>query len=245
MADNPPGTSEIIVSDRRSSTIPFMAGFAVFMTILAYGFFGIVAACVLSLLFYLLAKRKLRNEGRNLRTLVVVSAQAPFIGLLWLVMALLIHVEISNRLAHQDCGLSGDPYVTLPNGYELGSHNTYDGYIKAPGFGTGVPVAGPGYVRSIIDLEFTNGYFVGTQFDFKTGSVRRFVFDTRTRAFQSTPEGPLTWDASNTEAQKGANSYWKLYAKYRHHWPNYVLLALIIVGESVVGFWVWKTWTTA
>jgi hypothetical protein len=95
------------------------------------------------------------------------------------VIAFLIHVQISNRLAHQDCGLSGDPYVTLPNGYVLGSLNTYSGYIKAPGYETGGPVAGPGYVRSIIDLNFSDPYFVGTQFDHETSSVRSFVFDTR------------------------------------------------------------------
>lgn len=221
-----------------------MAGFAVFMTILTYGVFAIVGACVLSLLLYRHAKKRLRNEGPNRRTSVVVSALAPFFGLIWLVIALLIHVEISNRLARQDCGLSGDPYVTLPNGYELGSHNTYDGYIRAPGAETDVPIAGPGYVRSIIDLQFIDGKFVGTQFDFKTSSIRRFVFDTRTQTFQSSPEGPLTWNASNTEAQQGADSYWTLYARYRHHWPNYILLALIFGGEGAIGFLIWKSWTT-
>ena len=177
--------------------------------------------------------------------MIALIALAPFFALLWLVAALLIHVQISNRLAHQDCGLSGDPYVTLPNGYELGSHNTYDGYIKAPGVETDVPVAGPGYVRSIIDLQFSNGVFTGTQFDFNTSSVRHFTYDTRTRSFQSSPEGPLSWDAANTQAQQGANSYWYLYPKYRHHWPNYILLALIIAGEGAIVFWVRRIWKTS
>src|SRR5665213_730808 len=103
-----------------------MAGFAVFMTIITYGFFAIVGACVLSALLYFHAKRRVQTEDPNRRKSLVISALAPFFGLLWLVIALFIHVEISNLLAHQDCGLSGDPYVTLPNGYELGSHNTYD-----------------------------------------------------------------------------------------------------------------------
>jgi hypothetical protein len=222
-----------------------MAGFAVFMTIITYGFFAVVGACVLSLMLYFHAKKSLQNESPNSRKSVTIIVLAPFFGLLWIVMALLIHVEISNRLAHQDCGLSGDPYVTLPNGYELGSHNTYDGYIKAPGAETDVPIAGPGYVRSIINLQFIDGKFTGTQFDFKTSSVRRFEFDARTQAFQSSPEGPLTWDAANTEAQQGARSYWELYALYRHHWPNYILLALILGGEGTIGFLVWKSWTTA
>ena len=132
--------------------------------------------------------------------------------------------------------MSGDPYVTLPNGYVLGSHNTYDGYFKAPGFETDVPVAGPGYVRSIIDLRLKDGSFSGTQFDFKTSSVRRFTFDTRTRAFQSSPEGPTTWEAANDKAQQGDRSYWKIYAQYRHSWPKYLLWLLIITGEGAIAF---------
>jgi hypothetical protein len=124
-----------------------MAGFAVVITILTCGITGILGAGALSIILFFLARKKLRNEGRNDRSLVVKSTVAPFLGLVWLIVALLIHVQISNKLAHQDCGLSGDPYVTLPNGYELGSHNTCDGYIRAPGAQTDVPVAGPGYVR--------------------------------------------------------------------------------------------------
>jgi hypothetical protein len=133
--------------------------------------------------------------------------------------------------------LSGDPYVTLPNGYEVGSHNTHDGYIKAPGAKTDVPVSGPGYVRSIINLRLADDRFIGTQFDFKTSSVRSFTFDTRTQAFQSSPVGPSSWEAANDEAQLEDASYWKIYARYRHHWPNYVLLFLIAGGEAAIGLW--------
>ena len=132
-----------------------MAGFAVVMTILTYGIIGILGTGALSLILFLFVRKKLRNEGRNDRRFVVKSTVAPFLGLAWLIVALLIHVQISNKMAHQDCGLSGDPYVTLPNGYELGSHNTYDGYIRAPGAQTDVPVTGPGYVRSIISLHLS------------------------------------------------------------------------------------------
>jgi hypothetical protein len=191
-----------------------------------------------------LARKKLRHEDRNDRNLVVMITVSPFLGLAWLILALLIHVQISNKLAHQDCGLSGDPYVTLPNGYELGSHNTYDGYIRAPGAQTDVPVAGPGYVRSIISLHLTGDLFTGTQFDFKTSSVRRFTFDTRTRAFQSAPEGPSSWEAANDRAQLGEDSYWKLYAMYRHHWPNYVLLILILGGEGTILLLALRAWST-
>src|SRR5580704_14128267 len=148
-----------------------MAGFAIFMTILIFGVVGILVASVLSVSLYAVAKRRVQ-AGVSTRRAIVSGAVAPFLALFWIVIAFLIHVEVSNRLAHQDCGLSGDPYVTLPNGYVLGSLNTYDGYIKAPGFDTDVPVAGPGYVRSIIDLRLSNGYFIGTQFDFKTSAVR-------------------------------------------------------------------------
>jgi len=220
-----------------------MAGFAVVMTIFTYGIIGILGAGALSIILFFLARKKLRNEGRNDRSLVVKSTIAPFLGLAWLIVALLIHVQISNKLAHQDCGLSGDPYVTLPNGYELGSHNTYDGYIRAPGAQTDVPVAGPGYVRSIITLHLIDDKFTGTQFDFKTSSVRRFTFDTHTQAFQSAPEGPLSWDAANDRAQLGDESYWKIYAKYRNHWPNYILLILIVGGEGAIGLLIRRAWS--
>src|SRR5690349_15805938 len=169
-----------------------MAGFAVFMTIMAVAVGGVVVASILSLILYVIGRRRARG-GLGSRRAVVIGATAPFLGLLWLAVAFLIHVTISNRLAHQDCGLSGDPYVTLPNGYVLGSLNTDSGYIKAPGYETDTPVAGPGYVRSIIDLKFSNPYFVGTQFDHETSSVRSFVFDTRTLEFR----------ASETKAREG------------------------------------------
>jgi hypothetical protein len=220
-----------------------MAGFAVVMTILIFGTIGALGAVTLSLILFFLARKKLRNEGRDDRSLTVKSAVAPFLGLAWFITALLLHVQISNKLAHQDCGLSGDPYVTLPNGYELGSHNTYDGYIKAPGARTNVSIVGPGYVRSIINLQLTGDKFTGTQFDFNTG-VRRFTFDTHTQAFQSTPQGLLSWESANDRAQLSAESYWKMYAKYRHHWPNYILLLLIIGGEGAIGLWIRRAWVT-
>jgi hypothetical protein len=219
-----------------------MAGFAVVVTILTFGVFGILGAVVLSIILFFLARKKLRNEGRNDRSLVIKSTVAPFLGLAWLVVALLIHVQLSNRLAHQDCGLSGDPYVTLPNGYELGSHNTYDGYIKAPGARTDVSVAGPGYVRSIITLQLVDDKFTGTQFDFNTSSVRRFTLDTNTGAVQSVLVGPTSWEAANDRAQLGEESYWKIYAKYRHHWPYYILLILIIGGEGAIVLWIRRAW---
>jgi len=232
-----------------------MAGFAILMTILVCAFLGFAVAGVLSLCLYFYAKRRVR-EGSHSPLVIAASARAPFLGLLWLAAALLIHVGISNELAHQDCGFSPDPYVTLPNGYVLGSQNTYDGYFRAPGFDTDVPVAGPGYVRSIIDLEFSNGYFTGTQFDLKTSNVRRFVFDTRTRTFQtfdtkdsasreletSNTTDVDKWAAAETSAHNDANGYWQLYAQYRHHWPNYILVVLIVAGEGAIARSLWKQW---
>ncbi len=212
------------------------------MTIFTYGIIAILGTCALSFILFFLARKKVCNEGRNDRSLVFKSAIAPFLGLAWLIAALLIHVQISNKLAHQDCGLSGDPYVTLPNGYELGSHNTYDGYIRAPGAQTDVPVAGQGYVRSIITLQLVDDKFVGTQFDFNTSSVRRFTYDTNTEVFQSAPSGPLSWGAANDQAQLGPESYRKMYSRYRHHWPNYILLILILGGEGAIGLLVSRAW---
>jgi hypothetical protein len=186
---------------------------------------------------------RLRDENQTNRSLPVKCAVAPFLGLAWLIAALLIHVQVSNRLAHQNCGLSGDPYVTLPNGYEVGSLNTYSGYVKAPEVKTGIPVSGPGYVHSIIKLNFDGTRFTGTQFDHETSSVRSFTFDTRTHVIQSSLVGPSSWEAANDEAQLGDQSYWKIYVLYRHYWPNYLLLAMIIGGEGTIALWVWKAWT--
>lgn len=235
-----------------------MAGMAIIFTIFIYGAGALLAALIVSLILRFLAKRKFPEENAS-SDFIATVARVPFLALLWVVVALLLHVLISNFVAHQDCGFSPDPYVTLPNGYVLGSHNTYDGYIRAPGFETGVPMAGPGYVRSIIDLEFANGIFTGTQFDFKSGKVRPFTFDTRTRTFQTpdderlaggAPTGSQTdqvnkWAAAETSAHEDSNSYWNMYGRYRHHWPNYVLLLLIVGGEAVIALRLGKTWARA
>ena len=113
------------------------------MTLVTFAFTGLVAACLLAAVLFGVAKGRVR-KGVSTRKAIFAGAVAPFLGLFWIAAAFLIHVQISNKLAHQDCGLSGDSYVTLPNGYELGSHNTYDGYIKAPGYETGAPLTGPG-----------------------------------------------------------------------------------------------------
>jgi hypothetical protein len=234
-----------------------MAGFAVFMTLVTFAFVGLVAACLLAVILYAIAKGRVKR-GASSRSATVVGVLAPFAGLLWIAVAFLFHIQISNTLAHQDCGLSGDPYVTLPNGYVLGSHNTYDGYIRAPGYETDVPVEGPGYVRSIIDLEFADPYFIGTQFDFNTSRVRSFVFDTRTREFHASEpdsQGNHTFDPSdkaaldawtdaNNHAQGDQESYWTLYRRYRHRWPKYVSFVVIAGGEIVIMFWVRKVWMT-
>jgi hypothetical protein len=223
-----------------------MAGFAVFMEIITFGFIGIVATALLSVLLYFLAKKKIEKANRYSSSLPRQMARLPIFALVWLVTALLMHVVISNVLAHQDCGLSGDPYVTLPNGYELGSNNTYDGYIQAPGAKTDVPMFGPGYVRSILDLQLIDGKFVGTQFEMKTSRVRHFVFDTRTREFQPGElEPPIDISKAFQEPrQPDPNSYWVMYEQYRKRWPTYVLWALIAIGEVGIVFWGWKVWKT-
>jgi hypothetical protein len=223
-----------------------MAGFAVFMTVVIYGFLGIVLATVVSITLVLLARKRL-PQGLAERSAFLKDCRfAPFSGLLWLVAAFLIHVQISNMLAHQDCGLSGDPYVTLPNGYVLGSHNTYDGYIVAPGYKTDVPVTGPGYVRSLIDVHWKNGVFTGTQFDSdakSSGYIRGFTFDTRDLSIRTFDPPPVTWHEGEPSPLEHPFSYWNLYAKYRHRWPNYIFIALILAGEVAIASRLWRRWT--
>ena len=84
------------------------------MTIISWGVIGLIGAGVLSLVLFSLARRKLRKEDRTDHGFIVRNVAAPFLGLVWLVAALLIHVQISNRLARQDCGLSGDANPPRP-----------------------------------------------------------------------------------------------------------------------------------
>ena len=226
------------------------------MTAFVYVSISFLVACLASLCLFIYAKREVR-EGRNNHEVILASASAPFLALGWIVIALFIHVAISNGLAHQDCGFSPDPYVTLPNGYVLGSANTYDGYFVAPGFKTDVPVASPGYVRSLIDLKYSGDLFTGTQFDLKTSEVRNFVFNTRTHSFQAFEEHEIAgvegatsvdqgkWGAAEARAHNDIDSYWVLYAQYRHEWPDYLLALLILTGESAIAFRLWQKWRRA
>jgi len=222
-----------------------MAGFAVFATILLYALVALIAASILSVKLYRVAKKRV-SEGLCGRKAVVFAVAAPFLGVLWLLIAFLVHVQISNRLAHQDCGLSGDPYVTLPNGYVVGSLNTYSGYFKAPGYETDVPIAGPGYARSLVDLKFSDPYFIGTQFDSSSSGIRKFVFDTRTLEFHAEkPEssgGEDAWGDAQTHAHNDADSYWKVYYQYRHSWPQYVFIGLLLIGEVAIFLGLRKIW---
>src|SRR5215472_5142955 len=105
-----------------------MAGFAVVMTLLFYLVIGVVGGSIASFGLFSYARKRARLAGRK-SGIVVMTTAAPFLAFFWLIVSFVLHVSISNQLAHQDCGLglSPDPWVTLPNGYKLGSHNTYDG----------------------------------------------------------------------------------------------------------------------
>jgi uncharacterized BrkB/YihY/UPF0761 family membrane protein len=82
-----------------------MAGFAVFMTIVTYGFLLIVVATIASIVLVMLIRKRFPQGLEGRRAFLNICGFAPFAGLLWLIVALLIHVQISNKLAHQDCGL--------------------------------------------------------------------------------------------------------------------------------------------
>ncbi len=223
-----------------------MAGLAVFVTILFYALGALVGASILSVKLYRVAKKRV-SKGLSGRKAMAFGAAAPFLGVLWLLIVSLVHVQISNRLAHQDCGLSGDPYVTLPNGYVVGSLNTYSGYFKAPGYETDVPIAGPGYVRSLVDLKFSDPYFTGTQFDRHSSGIRKFVFDTRTLEFhaeepKSSGKSEDAWGDAQAHAYSDPDSYWKVYDQYRHSWPYWVSVGLLLIGEVGIFMRLQKIW---
>ena len=226
-----------------------MAGFALVMEFLTLGLVALVASTVASLFLFFYLKRQGRPKAAR------AGAVAPFLASLWILVAFLIHVQVSNHLAHQDCGFSPDPFVTLPNGYVLGSANTYDGYIHAPGFQTDVPVSGPGYVRSLIDLDLDNGIFTGTLLDLNTSVVRQFTLDTRTHELHlsnlppwakphryDSKESLNAFGIAQTHVHEDSNGYWVMYDQYRHHWPNFVFLMLILAGEVTIAFWLSRRW---
>jgi hypothetical protein len=220
-----------------------MAGLYYVVMALTFGLLGLVAATITSIALIVRSKKRLPQGLRGRSLFLTACGLAPFAGLFWLILAFVVHVQISNKLAHQDCGFSGDPYVTLPNGYVLGSLNTYSGYIVAPRYKTDVPATGPGYVRSLIDIELVNGSFVGSYQDLTTNVVHNFIFNTRDRSIQTSDTGiHIDFGTVQDRVHADPTSYWKLYEKYRHYWPGFISLALVALGElaiifSLRGFW--------
>ena len=217
-----------------------MAGFAVVMTFLTWGFILTIVSIVLSIILCKFAKRSFPTSIYAAKRYRIFNAAAPFLALGWLVAALILHAFISNHIAHQSVGYSPDPYVTLPNGYVVGSLNTYSGYVRAPGVTTDVPWVGRGYVRGIIDLEFHDGRFVGTYLDSKsqfqpqgTDHVKNFVFDTRDQSIQTSDThtaGDFT--SQQNSVHRDQNAYWNLYAQNRHSWPTVVFWVILLAGWS-------------
>jgi hypothetical protein len=76
-----------------------MAGFAVFMTIAIFGLLTLTAACVTSLCLYLYLRRRIAPDVEGRRKALTLTSLAPFAGVCWLVLVLVLHVEISNRVA--------------------------------------------------------------------------------------------------------------------------------------------------
>jgi len=221
-----------------------MAGFAIVMEFLSWGFFLSVFALISSILLYRRAKHLSPDKSRSARLFRIGSAASPFLGLLWIVVALILYTAISNKLAHQSVGFSPDPYVTLPNGYVLGSLNTYDGYIRAPQAKTNVPWTGPGYVRSVIDIELQDGRFDGTYLDGHsdmqpngTDAIRRFIFDTRDQSIKTFATGDKAdFIGQQNMVHMDEQSYWVMYARYRHRWPSVAFWLLLLGGESGIIF---------
>ncbi len=219
-----------------------MAGFAVVITFLAWGYLLTHAGIDLSNGLFKFAKRSFPEPTDAAKRYRTFNAAAPFIALAWLVATLILHTFISNHLAHQSVGYSPDPYVTLPNGYVVGSLNTYSGYVHAPGATTNIPWIGRGYVRGIIDLEFRDGRFIGTYLDSKsqfqpqgTDHVKNFVFYTRDQAIQTSDTNTAgDFISQQNSVHQDHNSYWNLYARNRHGWPTVVFWVLLLGGWSAL-----------
>ncbi len=82
-----------------------MAGFAIFMGVATYGILALIAVAILTGILRVLAAKRSRAGVRGPGAMIVAT-WAPLVALLWVVVAFLIYVEISNQIAHQDSGLS-------------------------------------------------------------------------------------------------------------------------------------------
>jgi len=219
-----------------------MAGFAIVMEFLTGATVLLIAALIAGLVLRFYASRAVPGKSWKARKYRRELIAAPFAAILWVVPCLMAYTWISNHVAHQSVSFSPDPYVTLPNGYVVGSMNTYDGYVHAPGMNTDVPWTGPGYVRGIIDLDYVDGRFQGTYLDSysdmhpqSTDRIRRFTFDTRNRSIETSDSSiKADFGQQQTMVHEDSNSYWQLYAVNRRHWPEPVFWLLLLVGEAAI-----------
>jgi hypothetical protein len=220
-----------------------MAGMYYVVIVLLFGLFGLAAATITSITLVIRAKKRLPTDSKRRLLFLTTCGAAPFVGFIWLIVSTVVHIEISNKLAHQDCGFSGDPYVTLPNGFVVGSLNTYSGYIVAPGYNTDLPATGPGYVRSLIDIELKDRIFVGAYRDYDTNTVHNFTLNTGDRSIHTSDTGiPIDFETVQDRVHQDPTSYWKLYDKYRHHWPVFVSLNFFAFGQLAIIFASRKFW---
>jgi hypothetical protein len=83
---------------------------------------------------------------------------------------------------------------------------------------------------------------IGT-FDDMHGKQYRFRFNTQDRAIQTVDTGiPINFEQVQTLVHQDPDSYWIMYAKYRQHWPNYILVALILLGEGAIAAGLRRFW---
>lgn len=239
-----------------------MAGFSVFVGFLSLCIVGGASAFALALALRVLAKRRIERLGYRKHPFVTRCEIAPFLGLAWVLASFIVHVVVSNQIAHQDCGfeLSVEPYVTLPNGYVVGDYG--EGYVRAPGASSDLPLLektrgngkpdtyappyGPGYIRSVYELQWTGRYFLGTQFDYGDSKTHPFLFDTSDWNYHEfSGEDNAAWAATKTQFHYVGNNYMNLYWKYWKRWPKYVFIAMIVFGELLIVRWVYAALPSA
>jgi hypothetical protein len=219
-----------------------MAGFAIVMAFITGGAVLLLVAVIASFMLRVYALRSVPGKSWEARKYHRELIATPFAAVLWIAPCLIAYTWVSNHVAHQSVSFSPDPYITLPNGYVVGSLNTYCGYVHAPGVDTDIPWTGPGYVRGLIDLDYADGRFQGTYLDshsdmqpLGTDRIRKFIFDTRNRSIQ-------TWDSSiqadfgqqQTMVHEHSSSYWQFYAANRRHWPEPLFWLLLLAGVATI-----------
>lgn len=214
-----------------------MAGFGILMAYLFYTVAGIVLACFLALILFLVG-RKIAPRGTEGREAFLSSCwKAPFLGLLWILFAFIAYSCIMGLVFHRDNGLSANPHAPLPDGYILGAAHYGNNYIIGPGKLTnGCSQDGPDCVAGVLYLQIADPYLLGSKFRGRAEGEEYFLIDTRARIvlkFATIKELRVATAARGVAVSFGENwigGWQEAYLEYRPIWFDWFFPLFSIAG---------------